>query len=139
MSVFLWKEFHHGPLLFPTNNDYHDVSAVLEKELNLTQAQVSQIKALRTDFFEKETALTTTIRSKRDSMNMIMFNKDTDAELLKSLARKVADNEYQLELYRIEQAQQMKAICTAEQLQKFEGLVREIRDYFRPDNQPQRH
>jgi periplasmic protein CpxP/Spy len=138
ISIFLWKEFHHGPLLFPQNEDYHDVSVVLQHELNLTAEQAEQIKKLRSDFFEKETILTATIRNERDSMNELMFNKDTDATLVKALAKRVADNEYQMELYRFEQAQQLKAICTPEQLEKFNGMVKEIRDYFRPDNQPKR-
>jgi len=138
ISIFLWKEFHHGPLLFPKNEDYHDVSGILQRELNLTPEQTDQIKALRSDFFEKETTLTATIRSERDSMNELMFNKDTDTTLVKSLAKRVADDEYQMELLRFEQAQQLKAICTPEQLKKFNGLVKEIRDYFRPDNQPKR-
>ena len=71
-------------------------------------------------------------------MNELIFNKDTDSTLVKALAKRVADNEYQMELYRLEQAQQLKAICTPEQLKKFNGLVKEIRDYFRPDNQPKR-
>jgi Spy/CpxP family protein refolding chaperone len=138
ISIFWWKESHQGPLLFPRNEDYHDVSGVLQRELNLTPEQTEQIKKLRSDFFEKETTLTATIRSERDSMNQLMFNKDTDAELVKAIARRVADNEYQMELYRFEQAQRLKSICTPEQLQKFNGLVKEIRDYFRPDNQPKK-
>jgi hypothetical protein len=36
----------------------------------------------------------------------------------------------------LEQAQQLKTICTPQQLEKFDKLVIEIRDYFRPDNRP---
>lgn len=43
-----------------------------------------------------------------------------------------------MELLRFEQAKEMKLICNAEQQEKFEKLVKEIRDYFRPDNQPTR-
>ncbi len=138
IGIFLWKDFshHHEPELFPHNNEYRDVSTVLKKELNLTDKQVEQIKNIRSDIFDKEKSLATIIRNERDSMNETMFNKTTNAEEVKTLAKSVADNEYQMELLRIEQAQQLKAICTPEQLEKFTGLVLEIRDYFRPDNQP---
>jgi Spy/CpxP family protein refolding chaperone len=109
----------------------------LKQELNLNDSQVEQIQQLRSDFFEKEKVLARAIRAKRDSMNLVMFNKQTDEQLLKRLAREVADGEYEMELLRIAQAQQLKSICNPEQLEKFEGLVREIRDYFRPDNRPQ--
>jgi hypothetical protein len=39
---------------------------------------------------------------------------------------------------RIEQSKQLKSICTPEQLDKFESLVIEIRDYLRPNNQKQK-
>lgn len=139
VSIFLWKEFHHGPLLFPDNKDYHEVSGILQRELNLTPEQVEQFKSIRSDFFEREKTITRNIRDERDSMNIMMFNASTDTAIVKGLAREVSDNIYQIELLRIAQAQQLKAICTTEQQRKFEKLVKEIRDYFRPDNQPKRH
>lgn len=41
-----------------------------------------------------------------------------------------------MELLRFEQAKELKSICNDKQQEKFEKLVKEIRDYFRPDNQP---
>ena len=69
-------------------------------------------------------------------MNVIMFNKLTDSLLIKSLAANIAANEYQMELMRFQQANELKKICNPQQLEKFERLVIEIRDYFRPDNLP---
>ena len=140
IGIFLWKDFshHHEPELFPHGNEYRDVSTVLQKELNLTDKQVEQIKNLRSNIFEKEKSLAKIIRSDRDSMNEAMFNKITNEEEVKAIAKQIANNEYQMELLRIEQAQQLKAICTPIQLEKFQGLVLEIRDYFRPDNQPRK-
>ncbi len=140
IGVFLWQNnrHHKGPELFPNQNDFRDVSSVLQKELQLTDKQVEQIKNLRTDYFEKEKVLATIIRSERDSMNLEMFNKTTKENLIKSLAKEVADNEYKMELMRYEQAKELKAICTLAQLEKFEKIVLEIRDYFRPDNQPKK-
>jgi len=37
-----------------------------------------------------------------------------------------------MELLRIEQAQQMKNICTHEQLKEFQHLIIYIRDFFQP-------
>ena len=112
IGIFLWKDFshHHEPELFPHQNEYRDVSTVLQKELNLKDKQVEQIKNLRSDIFDKEKSLATIIRNERDSMNETMFNKTTNAEEVQTLAKSVADNEYQMELLRIEQAQQLKAI-----------------------------
>jgi Spy/CpxP family protein refolding chaperone len=137
IGTFLWRgNFGRPePPLF-RGDDYKDVSGILKQELDLNDSQVEQIQQFRSDFFEKEKVLARAIRAKRDSINLVMFNKQTDEQLLKRLAREVADGEYEMELLRIAQAQQLKSICTPEQLEKFEGLVREIRDYFRPDNRP---
>ncbi len=137
---FLWYSSggkKHEPPLF-RGGDYRDVSGILKKELGLTKSQEQQIKDLRAVYFEKESELERTIRSERDSMNEEMFNKNTNEPLIKSLARRVSDNEYKMELMRYEQAEKFKSICTPQQHEKFENLVKEIRDYFRPDNQPKR-
>ncbi len=136
LAVFFSKEYskpNQRPII---PDDFRDVSGILQKELELTPGQTGQIKKIRADFYDKEKILSLTIRRERDSMNMIMFNKNTDDSLAKSLARAVAENEYSMELLRLEQAQQLKAICTPQQLEKFDKLVIEIRDYFRPDNRP---
>jgi Spy/CpxP family protein refolding chaperone len=139
ISFFVWHNSGRGPALFPTEQKYRDVSGVLQKELNLSTQQVEQFKSIRSDFYEKEKVLTKTIRDERDSMNMMMFNQKTDTALVKILAREVSENEYQMELLRIAQSQELKSVCTPEQLNKFEQLVKEIRDYVRPDNQPPKH
>jgi Spy/CpxP family protein refolding chaperone len=138
IGTFVWKkDFNRKePQLF-RGGDYRDVSGILKKELDLTDEQEEQLQEIRADFFLKEKVLARRIRDKRDSMNMVMFNRNTDGQLLNRLAREVADGEYEMELLRIDQAQQVKSICTPEQIEKFERLVREIRDYFRPD-QPKR-
>ena len=61
-----------------------------------------------------------------------MFSNSIDTNLAKQIARGIAENEYQIELYRLAQAQQLAKICTPKQLNKFQDLVKEMRDYFRP-------
>jgi len=141
MGLFLWKDNrppHDHPPGPPIEYQRGDVSDVLEKELNLKAEQADQIKKLRADFFAKEEILGEVIRAERDSMNAVMFSKTTDQQLVKDLARKVAGHEYEMEMLRFEQAQQLKLVCTPEQLEKFDKLILEIRDYFRPDNVPER-
>ncbi len=138
IGIFLWKDFSHKPPPRENREEQRDVSDVLKNQLNLSEKQVQQFKDIRSGFFDKEKALSKVIRAERDSMNEAMFNKNTSEDLIKSLAKAVADNEYQMELLRYEQSKQLKAICTPEQMEKFGELVKEIRDYFRPDNKPER-
>jgi periplasmic protein CpxP/Spy len=127
---------NHEPLLFPKNEQYRDVSGILKKELNLSNEQVAQFDEIRKRNFEKQANLKQIIRDDKDAMNVEMFNINTDENKIKSFAKKISDNEYKMELLRFDQAKELKTVCSPKQLDKFEYLVKEIRDYFRPDNQP---
>jgi len=115
------------------NPNFEYVTAVLKRELELNDVQVEQFQKLRASFFKRERILSLKIRAERDSMNNEMFNLETDSILIDNLAKRIAHNEYQMELARFEQAQELKKICTKKQIEKFETLVYEIRDYFKPD------
>ena len=138
ISFFVLKESHHEPLLFPKNEAYKDVTNVLKKELQLNDKQLRDFNNIRERFFDKEVALKQIIRNQKDSMNVEMFNKNSNDNLIELLALKISENEYKMEILRYEQAKELKAVCTPEQQERFQNLVIEIRDYFRPDNQPQR-
>jgi periplasmic protein CpxP/Spy len=138
IGFFVWKEIrpHYGPLLFPKNEAYNDVTNILKKKLNLSDKQLLQFDEIRRRNFEKQSKVKQIIRDDKDAMNVEMFNKITDDNKIKVLAKKIAENEYKMELLRYTQAQELKAVCTLDQQEKFQDLVIEIRDYFRPDNQP---
>ncbi len=140
ISFFIFKEMkpRHEPNPFPGNEDAKDVSEILKKELNLTDKQMAQFDAIRAENSEKQAALKEIIRVDKDAMNQEMFNKNSDETKIIQLAKKVSQNEYQIELLHFEQAKKLKAVCNEEQLDKFQDLVLEIRDYFRPDNQTRR-
>jgi Spy/CpxP family protein refolding chaperone len=136
MGLFIWKGI--SPRNKPDNNpaqEQKEISLVLKQELHLSDLQTEKIKKLRSGYVEKEKVLVTQIRAERDSMNSIIFNFNADPEMVKSIARRVADNEYKMEMLRFEQSQELKTICTPDQLKKFDRLVREIRDYFQPTDQ----
>ena len=114
------------------DRNMNEVFGVLKDELQLNATQIEQLKSLREDFFMKESKLAKTIKSQRDSMNELMFNAQTDTLLVKSIAKRVSENEFKMEILRFEQAKTLKTICTPAQMKKFESLVIDIRDYFKP-------
>jgi Spy/CpxP family protein refolding chaperone len=143
IAFLVWKEVTRSPprgepALFPKQEEFRDVAGILKERLNLTEVQVVQVQKIRSDFFEKEQNLTLIIRNEKDSMNIAMFNKITDENIVQHLAKQITENGYKIQLLRIEQAKSLKAICTSKQQEKLEDLVIEIRDYFRPDNQPKK-
>ena len=138
ISFFVWREIkpHHTPLLFPQNEAYHDVSTILKRELNLNQNQVSKLNEIRERYYLKEIDLKKKIKDLKDSMNDEMFKNDSHDIKIITLAEEISINEYKMEMLRYNQAKELKSICTPQQQLRFEALVKEIRDYFRPDNQP---
>jgi len=69
-------------------------------------------------------------------MNEEMFNENTNENKIMTLAKQISNDEYAIELLRYGQAKELKSVCTPQQQEQFKVLVNEIRDYFRPDNQP---
>ena len=138
--AFLWKCIFTAPPSHPPpagedsrmNGNNRSLSGILENELNLSKEQSDKMQKMRDDFFKKENDLSAVIRSQRDSMNIEMFNKSTNEELVVSLAKRISENEHKMEMMRFGQSKAFKSICTQAQLEKFEKLVREIRDYFKP-------
>ena len=138
ISFLFWKQIRpkHEPLLFPKNETYKDVSVILKKELNLNEKQASKLDEIRERYYLKEIDLKRKIKDYKDEMNQEMFNKNTDDNKIMVLAEQISGFEYKMEMLRYNQAKELKSVCTPEQQEKFETLVKEIRDYFRPDNQP---
>ncbi len=139
LGAFLWKNCSQS---HPPENckkiERGDVSGVLKKELNLNENQFIQVTKLRNLYFQKENIISEAVRSARDSMNQLMYSSKNHEALIVDLAQKVAEKEFQMEMLRFEQAKALKTICTPEQMEKFERLVKEIRDYFKPENSNKR-
>ncbi len=117
----------------PPKKSIREITGILQNRLHLSNEQLDQLQLLREEFFRKEELLSAVIRSQRDSMNVEMFNETTDTVFTKSIARRLADNEYLMGLYKINQSQKLKTICNKDQLKEFNKLVKDIRDYFEPE------
>ena len=123
---------------FPPRIQQQELATILKKELNLTDAQFAKFEAIRKQNANRKSSLKATINQDKDLLNLEMFNKNYNEQKVLALARKIGDNEYNIELSKIEQSKKLKAICTPQQLDKFQDLMSEIRDYFRPIDQPRR-
>ena len=129
---YLWRNMNKRPNRDQPKQEKGSTTNLLKDKLRLTEQQVKEINRIRDDFTQKEEQLILLIRAQRDSMNVAMFSETTDTFQLKRIARQLVENEYQMELYRIEQSQQFKTICTKSQLNEFQNLVIDIRDFFQP-------
>lgn len=133
IGFFGWKHFTRNHKKEGKEINTAGLAALLKKELGLSSTQADSLVTIRSAFFEQEKTLSETTRAKRDSMNQLMFTAGNNDSVLRSLAGRVAENEYRMELLRIQQASQLRAICNSDQLKKLERLVKEVRDYLKPD------
>lgn len=122
----------------PKNEQKRELSEILKKELNLSDIQIAKFEEIRMQNAARKSELKEIINQDKDLLSSEMFNKNADDKKVLALAKKIGDNEYQIELSKINQSKQLKAICTPEQLEKFDDLIQEIRDYLRPIDKPRR-
>lgn len=111
-----------------------ELSDILKKELNLTNHQVAEFEEIREQNASKKQEFKQIINQDKELLNQQMFYRNSNDEKLLALAKKIGDNEYRIELSKINQSKQLKAVCNDNQLEKLEDLMIEIQDYFRPDN-----
>lgn len=136
IGFMIWKGIISSePLLYPKNEAYRDVTGILQKELQLDSDQLKKFDEIREKYFVKQVEIKGLIKKDKDAMNSEMFQKFTNESRVILLAKSIANNELKIELLRYQQAREFKQVCTPKQLMKFELLVKEIRDYSRPDNQ----
>ncbi len=119
----------------PPKNEYNrELSEILKKELNLSEYQIEKFEKIRTQNEKRKIELKEIINQNKDLLASEMFKNITDEKKVLAIAKKIGDNEYQIELLKINQSKQLKAICTPAQLDKFDELIKEIRNYLQPIN-----
>jgi hypothetical protein len=134
LGLFALKEFRPSEdNRFNDRTSHGDLLEVLQNELGLSEVQVKEFRNIRSSFMQKENDLETIMRNGRDSMNVEIFRKESDSTLMVSLMQRISKNMFKREMLRFQQAEALKAVCTNEQLLKFELLVIEIRDYLQPE------
>lgn len=121
-------------LLPPRNEHKTELSEILKKELNLSEYQIEKFEEIRSQNEKRKSQLKEIINQDKDLLASEMFKKTADDRKILALAKKISDNEYQIELSKINQSQQLKALCTPQQLDKFDDLIQEIRNYLQPIN-----
>ena len=116
----------------PKEKEIRELGDILERELHLSKTQVVQITELRSKYYKKDKELFKKMKGKKQQLTREIFNKNTDEKLVISLIKDVSVIEYEKEMMRFEQIKELKTLCTPEQLDKFEDLMREMKEYFKP-------
>ncbi|MBC7643450.1 MAG: hypothetical protein H7174_14135 [Flavobacterium sp.] len=140
ITFFSIKSFRpeNKPELEGKDKQKKELSQILKSELNLSNQQAIKFNEIRKLNAAKKIQFKQIIDQDKDLLNKELFKKNYDNQKALALAYKIGNNELNIELSKIEQSKQLKAICNPKQLEKFEELMQEIRDYLKPNDRPRR-
>ena len=111
--------------------DSKEINRILKDRLSLSPEQEQQFKSIREFYLQKEDSVDLMARPYRDSMNLSLFNEQTDSVRVNRLLNQITELHRTMERLRVEQAEAIKKICTPEQIKKFQSIAFDIRDYFK--------
>jgi len=99
---------------------------MLGQKLKLTDEQVKIFEGMRQQHFEKMKPLQEEIISVRQQLMDELSKAEPDTALVNILIKSIGDKETVLERNRFEHFMELRSVCTPEQKEKFEILLREL-------------
>lgn len=100
------------------------------KKLNLSDAQKSQLKAMKEKFKTDNSSSVKELRALRDQMRQLRQSGSTDKEAFKALREKMKAEATKLRQARRQMRDQMKGVLTPEQLEE----LKKLKDHRRGPN-----
>ena len=94
----------------------------LQKQLDLTPAQVEQLKSLREANKPQRQAIMQDVRQKRQSLRSLMAQSNPDANQVGSAVLALKDSQKQAQQLRQQSLEKFKSVLTTDQLKKLEDL-----------------
>jgi periplasmic protein CpxP/Spy len=99
---------------------------VLKEELNLSAEQISEFNLIRQRHFDKMRPLQNEIFSLRRELLDEIYKNEPDTQKVRLLAVRIGEKESERERFVFEHFMQMKSVCTPEQRDKYDRLLREL-------------
>ena len=122
---FLWfsksdKRHHRNMRQQPNVENY------LTRKLKLSKEQADEFKTARRKHFENTQSLLRSLHADRHSLSEMLSNVDTIKQ--NELILKISNKNAQLERLNFLHFQNLRAICTEEQKQKFDSVISKVID-----------
>ena len=118
--VVFWmgmKKMHPSPL---------QPSAYIIKELSLNDKQQEQYNAMVQQHRKQSRSIQEQIRNCKDSFFNLLSNDNANDSIKNNLSAKIASLNSELDLITYAHFKEVRKICTPEQQQKFDGIIKEI-------------
>jgi len=147
----IWYNQFHNPVRHPredVRNRRHGAK-VLEQNLNLTAEQSKIFEDIRQRHFARMKPLHREIFSIRQELMDEVSKTEPDTARIRELTRLIGEKETERERSIIQHFRELRSVCTPEQREKFEILLRKLmgpapemsgprqgRQDFRPGHQP---
>lgn len=116
LNLFLLFLLSQGPR---QNGQNHQKGlSILKKTLQLTDAQVTQVKALRTEHFESVEDNRNALKQKKEKLFELMVAEPYDTIVTNELLMQIGTLESKRDQLLVEHYQKLKAVCTPKQKKK---------------------
>ncbi len=117
----------HGPGTTP------DVITFLERELDFDSEQTLAVRKLRKQFFEDSFQMRHSIHTLKQNMMRTIFQSETEAPEIETLAQKIGQLHADLEILQSEHFDKIRALCKPEQKTEFLQLLDDVLMMTRPE------
>ncbi|MBS1735874.1 MAG: hypothetical protein JSS98_04630 [Bacteroidetes bacterium] len=116
----------HSP---PSKRDLHShepnsMAKVLEKEVGFNQSQLDQYAALRSQQRSSGRPLFDSLRKSKENFYKLLWQPQISDSMINSNAEKIAMTQQQLDLQMFHYFQQVRELCTPQQLPLFDSVIK---------------
>ena len=125
--AFLWISHNkHNSAEHKPPPPNREVFQFITNELKLDSTQQQAFSKLREEHQAVQRIIQDSIRKAKDAFFALLQQPNVDTVLLQLAASKTSDLDRQLDLLTFRHFQKLRAICTAEQQQKFDSIIQEV-------------
>ena len=106
------------------------IASFLKKDINFNDKQIEAYKLLKDKHIENIKPLFESIRSAKDSFYNLLYRPNVTDSILKERAMIIGNKQTDLDLKMMQHLKNVRAICNAEQLTKFDSLFKNVVQRF---------
>ncbi len=128
----VWKQFFQK-----TPEVTYDAQQFIQQELNLTEAQMAQLKVLRSPHLAHTKQLLDEIHDLKKEITAELFTASPDAEHVEELAKEIGNKYAELEHLHFQFFLGMREMFEPEQQEQLHALMQEILRQVQPPSLPQ--
>lgn len=108
------------------SHDQNTISALLQKEVGFSQGQLDQYQVLRTQQRQNVRPLFDEIRKSKENFYGLLYANILSDSIINADADSIAQKQKKLDLQMFNHFKNVRSLCTADQLQKFDSTLKKV-------------